>query len=48
MRALRLIEYAVGKSDVKFKREMQRHSMAISQLFHYKKGTFGSFEKKCT
>lgn len=34
--ALRLIKYAVGKSGVEFRREMQRHSVAIRQLFHYK------------
>lgn len=36
MQALRLIKYAVGKSGVEFRREMQRHSVAIRQLFHYK------------
>ena len=36
MQALRLIKYVMGKSGVKFKREMQRHSLAICQLFHYK------------
>lgn len=35
-KALRLIKYAVGKSGVEFRREMQRHSVAIRQLFHYK------------
>ncbi|XP_077209956.1 protein MODIFIED TRANSPORT TO THE VACUOLE 1-like [Tasmannia lanceolata] len=35
-KALRLIKYSVGKSGVEFKREMQRHSAAIRQLFHYK------------
>lgn len=34
--ALRLIKYAVGKSGVEFRREMQRHSVAVRQLFHYK------------
>ncbi|XP_026658586.2 protein MODIFIED TRANSPORT TO THE VACUOLE 1-like [Phoenix dactylifera] len=35
-KALRLIKYAVGKSGNEFRREMQRHSAAIRQLFHYK------------
>ncbi|KAL5160375.1 VHS domain-containing protein [Glycine soja] len=35
-KALRLIKYAVGKSGVEFRREMQRHSVAVRQLFHYK------------
>ncbi|KAF6145727.1 hypothetical protein GIB67_018679 [Kingdonia uniflora] len=35
-KALRLIKYAVGKSGVDFRREMQRHSAAVRQLFHYK------------
>ncbi|KAG1330411.1 VHS domain-containing protein [Cocos nucifera] len=35
-KALRLIKYAVGKSGTEFRREMQRHSAAIRQLFHYK------------
>ncbi|RWR78285.1 Epsin domain-containing protein [Cinnamomum micranthum f. kanehirae] len=35
-KALRLIKYSVGKSGVEFKREMQRHSAVIRQLFHYK------------
>lgn len=34
--ALRLIKYAVGKSGGEFRREMQRHSAAVRQLFHYK------------
>ncbi|KAF7814242.1 protein MODIFIED TRANSPORT TO THE VACUOLE 1-like [Senna tora] len=34
--ALRLIKYAAGKSGVEFRREMQRHSVAVRQLFHYK------------
>ncbi|KAE8699464.1 VHS domain-containing protein [Hibiscus syriacus] len=34
--ALRLIKYAVGKSGVEFSREMQRNSVAVRQLFHYK------------
>ncbi|GFZ11779.1 ENTH/VHS family protein [Actinidia rufa] len=34
--ALRLIKYAVGKSGVEFRREMQRNSAAVRQLFHYK------------
>jgi hypothetical protein len=36
VQALRLIKYAVGKSGVEFRREMQRHSVAVRQLFHYK------------
>ncbi|XP_020225364.1 protein MODIFIED TRANSPORT TO THE VACUOLE 1 [Cajanus cajan] len=35
-KALRLIKYAVAKSGVEFRREMQRHSVAVRQLFHYK------------
>ncbi|KAJ7963044.1 VHS domain-containing protein [Quillaja saponaria] len=35
-KALRLIKYAVGKSGVEFRRELQRHSVAVRQLFHYK------------
>lgn len=35
-KALRLIKYAVGKSGVEFRREMQRHSAVMRQLFHYK------------
>ncbi|KAK7845303.1 vhs domain-containing protein [Quercus suber] len=35
-KALRLIKYAVGKSGVEFRREMQRHSAAVRPLFHYK------------
>ncbi|ERN15072.1 hypothetical protein AMTRI_Chr05g67130 [Amborella trichopoda] len=35
-KALRLIKYSVGKSGVDFRREMQRHSAAMRQLFHYK------------
>ncbi|KAF2301178.1 hypothetical protein GH714_020667 [Hevea brasiliensis] len=35
-KALRLIKYAVGKSGVEFRREMQRHSAAVRQLFHYR------------
>ncbi|XP_058743627.1 protein MODIFIED TRANSPORT TO THE VACUOLE 1 [Vicia villosa] len=35
-KALRLIKYAVGKSGAEFRREMQRHSVAIRQLLHYK------------
>ena len=31
-----MIKYAVGKSGVEFRREMQRHSVAVRQLFHYK------------
>uniref|UniRef100_A0A7N0TS72 VHS domain-containing protein n=1 Tax=Kalanchoe fedtschenkoi TaxID=63787 RepID=A0A7N0TS72_KALFE len=35
-KALRLIKYSVSKAGVEFRREMQRHSVAIRQLFHYK------------
>ncbi|KAK8546879.1 hypothetical protein V6N13_093918 [Hibiscus sabdariffa] len=35
-KALRLIKYVVGKCGVEFRREMQRNSVAIRQLFHYK------------
>ncbi|KAK6912029.1 ENTH domain [Dillenia turbinata] len=35
-KALRLIKYAVGKSGAEFRREMQRHSIAVKQLFHFK------------
>lgn len=35
-KALRLIKYAVGKSGAEFRREMQRHSVAIRQLLHHK------------
>ncbi|OAY72539.1 VHS domain-containing protein [Ananas comosus] len=35
-KALRLIKYAVGKFRPEFRREMQRHSVAIKQLVHYK------------
>ncbi|KAF5726867.1 VHS domain-containing protein [Tripterygium wilfordii] len=35
-KALRLIKYAVGKSGSEFRREMQRHSVAVRQLSHYK------------
>ncbi|XP_022715009.1 VHS domain-containing protein At3g16270-like isoform X2 [Durio zibethinus] len=35
-KALRLIKYAVGKSGVEFRREMQRNSVAVRQLFHFK------------
>ncbi|KAK8479441.1 hypothetical protein V6N13_063232 [Hibiscus sabdariffa] len=35
-KALRLIKYAVGKSGVEFRREMQRNSAAVRQLFHYR------------
>ncbi|KAK4410265.1 protein MODIFIED TRANSPORT TO THE VACUOLE 1 [Sesamum angolense] len=34
--ALRIIKYAVGKSGAEFRREMQRHSVAVRQLIHYK------------
>ncbi|PKI71022.1 hypothetical protein CRG98_008603 [Punica granatum] len=35
-KALRLIKYCVGKSGVDFQREMQRHSVAVRQLLHYR------------
>ncbi|KAM7254502.1 hypothetical protein ACFE04_003882 [Oxalis oulophora] len=35
-KALRLIKYAVGKSGAEFRREMQRNSVAIRPLSHYK------------
>ncbi|KAL2928406.1 Protein MODIFIED TRANSPORT TO THE VACUOLE 1 [Bienertia sinuspersici] len=35
-KALRLIKYSVGKSGSEFRREMQRHSVAVKQLLHYK------------
>ncbi|KAK8629081.1 hypothetical protein V6N13_077938 [Hibiscus sabdariffa] len=35
-KALRLIKYAVGKSGAEFRREMQRNSAAVRQLFHYR------------
>ncbi|VVA97824.1 unnamed protein product [Arabis nemorensis] len=35
-KALRLIKYAVGKSGAEFRREMQRNSVAVRNLFHYK------------
>ncbi|XP_004237556.2 protein MODIFIED TRANSPORT TO THE VACUOLE 1 [Solanum lycopersicum] len=35
-KALRVIKYAVGKSCPEFTREMQRNSVAIRQLIHYK------------
>ncbi|KAL8246310.1 hypothetical protein R6Q59_007526 [Mikania micrantha] len=35
-KALRVIKYAVGKSGVEFRREMQRNSVAVRQLIHHK------------
>ncbi|KAK4477729.1 hypothetical protein RD792_016986 [Penstemon davidsonii] len=35
-KALRVIKYAVGKSGSEFRREMQRNSVAIRQLIHYR------------
>ncbi|KAL6551895.1 hypothetical protein OROGR_008049 [Orobanche gracilis] len=35
-KALRVIKYAAGKSGAEFRREMQRNSVAIRQLIHYK------------
>ncbi|GAB4850233.1 hypothetical protein Ancab_029529 [Ancistrocladus abbreviatus] len=35
-KALRLIKYSVVKSGVEFRREMQRHSVAVRQLLHHK------------
>ncbi|KAL0423883.1 UNVERIFIED_CONTAM: protein MODIFIED TRANSPORT TO THE VACUOLE 1 [Sesamum radiatum] len=36
LQALRIIKYAVGKSGAEFRREMQRHSVTVRQLIHYK------------
>lgn len=35
-KALRVIKYAVGKSGSEFRREMQRNSVSVRQLVHYK------------
>ncbi|KAK4477776.1 hypothetical protein RD792_017038 [Penstemon davidsonii] len=35
-KALRVIKYAVGKSGSEFRRDMQRNSVAIRQLIHYR------------
>uniref|UniRef100_A0A7C9AMG9 VHS domain-containing protein n=1 Tax=Opuntia streptacantha TaxID=393608 RepID=A0A7C9AMG9_OPUST len=35
-KALRLIKYSVEKSGAEFMREMQRHSVGVKQLLHYK------------
>lgn len=35
-KALRVIKYAVGKSGAGFRREMQRNSVSIRQLIHYR------------
>ncbi|KAK9677070.1 hypothetical protein RND81_11G119900 [Saponaria officinalis] len=35
-KALRVIKYGVGKSGAEFRREMQRHSVAVKQLLHYR------------
>lgn len=35
-KTLRLIKYCVGKSGVEFRRQMQRQSSLIRELFHYK------------
>ncbi|XP_042024666.1 protein MODIFIED TRANSPORT TO THE VACUOLE 1-like [Salvia splendens] len=35
-KALRIIKYAVGKSGAEFRREMQRNSVAVRQLIHYR------------
>ncbi|XP_075514718.1 protein MODIFIED TRANSPORT TO THE VACUOLE 1 [Primulina tabacum] len=35
-KALRVIKYAVGKSGVEFRREMQRNSVDVRQLIHYR------------
>ncbi|CAH9070924.1 unnamed protein product [Cuscuta epithymum] len=35
-KALRVIKYAIGKSGAEFRREMQRNSMSIRPLIHYK------------
>ncbi|KAH9306661.1 hypothetical protein KI387_011065, partial [Taxus chinensis] len=34
--ALRLIKYSVAKAGAEFRREMQRHSGVIRQMFHYR------------
>ncbi|EFJ17215.1 hypothetical protein SELMODRAFT_114993, partial [Selaginella moellendorffii] len=34
-KTLRFIKFEVGKSGIEFKREIQRQSAAIRQLFHY-------------
>lgn len=36
LQALRLIKYSVAKAGVEFRREMQRHSGVIRQMFHYR------------
>lgn len=35
-KALRMVKYSVGKSGAEFRREMQRNSVAVKQLLHYK------------
>ncbi|KAL1569464.1 ribonuclease Z [Salvia divinorum] len=35
-KALRVIKYAVGKSGAEFRREVQRNSVAVRQLIHYR------------
>ncbi|KAB2079044.1 hypothetical protein ES319_A06G204800v1 [Gossypium barbadense] len=35
-KALRLIKYVVGRCGVEFRRDMQRNSIAVRQLLHYK------------
>ncbi|XP_047963913.1 protein MODIFIED TRANSPORT TO THE VACUOLE 1-like [Salvia hispanica] len=35
-KALRVIKYAVGKSGAEFKREMQKNSVSVRQLIHYR------------
>lgn len=35
-KALRVIKYSVGKSGAEFRRQMQRHSVAVRQLVHYR------------
>lgn len=36
LQALRVIKYAVGKSGAEFKREMQKNSVSVRQLIHYR------------
>ncbi|KAJ8464433.1 hypothetical protein OPV22_026985 [Ensete ventricosum] len=45
-KALRLIKYAVAKSGNEFRREMQRHSVAMRQLFHYKVAPTQGLDKR--
>ncbi|GJR54906.1 probable UDP-forming cellulose synthase A catalytic subunit 8 [Tanacetum coccineum] len=36
LQALRVIKYVVGKSGVEFRREMQKNSVVVRQLIHYR------------